>query len=741
MHRDEITSEHRARLACVYIRQSSLHQVRNNLESQRRQRALVERGVELGWPRERVVAIDDDLGISGSRSSSSKRLGFQGMIADLALGKIGLVLALEVTRLSRSSRDWHHLLDICAITSTLIADAESLYNPRAYNDRLLLGLKATMGEAELFVMRQRLVEAVRDKAARGELRIRLPPGYVWDEAGHIQMSADEQVLATIHLVFRRFNELGSIHQVHGSLLEDGVRFPVQVDRHGGVEWKIPSYRNIQLMLTHPIYAGVYVYGRRQAEEILDEHQQPAKRQRVMAREKWHAYIEDHHPGYIDHEAFERNLQRIAENRPRALNVGSPRAGSSLLQGLILCGRCGRRMRVSYGRAGGALYYRCQRKRRTVDESTMCQSFGAKRLEEAVERKVLEVLDPLALEAMSRAAQSHAEALCAEDRHWQQSIERAEYEAELVRRQFRVVDPDNRLVARELERRLESALEGVEAARREASNRRKELPKPLSEGEKARLLALANELPSVWRAPTTRPQDRVRIVRCLIEQVVVKVSEGEQQIRADVHWNGGEVSTLELARGHRGIHQELTVPELIELLRDLATEFSDAQIARIMHRRRLKTPRGLTFTAFRVAGIRRAHGIRSGPRLPRTGEQIYTALEAAGLLGVDRATVVRWVEVGLLKGAQRTMGAPWRIQVTPEDVRRLTAADVPKNWLSLKAAAIALGVSQHAVVQQLNSGQLEGVRVNTGRRTGWRIHLESKTYDDQLALFAPTTQEV
>ena len=741
MHRDEITSEHRARLACVYIRQSSMHQVRNNLESQRRQRALVERGVELGWPRERVLEIDDDLGISGSRNSSSNRLGFQGMIADLALGKIGLVLALEVTRLSRSSRDWHHLLDICAITSTLIADAESLYDPRTYNDRLLLGLKATMGEAELFVMRQRLVDAIRERAQRGELRIRLPPGYLWDEAGRIQMSADEQVLETIHLVFRRFEELGSIHQAHGSLLEDGIRFPVQVDRRGGVEWKIPSYRNIQSLLTHPAYAGVYVYGRRQVEEILDENQQPAKRQRVMAREKWHAYIEDHHPGYISHEAFQRNLQRIAENRPRAMNVGPPREGSSLLQGLILCGRCGRRMRVAYGGTGRSLFYRCQRKRRKADESSLCQSFGAKRLEEAVERKVLEALDPLALEAMSRAAQAHAQALHAEDRHWQQSIERAEYEADLARRQFRVVDPDNRLVSRELERRLENALQDVEAARREASIRRKELPKPLSQDEKARLRALANQLPGVWRASTTRPQDRIRIVRCLIDQVVVKVPKDGTQIRADVHWNGGEMSTLELRQGHRGVHRSMAVSELAELLRDLATEFSDSQIARIMHRRRQKTPRGLSFTALRVAGLRRAHGILCGPRVPRAGEQIHTALEAASLLGVDRTTVLRWVETGLLKGAQLTLGAPWRIQVTPQDIRRLTAADVPAGWLTLKAAAIALGVSQQAVVQQLNSGQLEGVRAKTGRRTGWRINVESTTYDDQPALFAPNTNEV
>ena len=342
--------------------------------------------------------------------------------------------------------------------------------------------------------------------------------------------------------------------------------------------------------------------------------------------------------------------------------------------------------------------------------------------------------------MHYAAQVHAEALDTEERHWQQSIDRAEFEADLARRQFGAVDPENRLVARELERRLEKALQDVEAARLEASNRRRELPKPLSEDEKARLLDLATELPSLWRAPTTRPQDRIRIVRCLIDEVVITVPKDGPQMQADIHWTGGEVSTLELPLGRRGVGHDGVESELIELLRGLATEFSDGQIARIMHRRRLKTAKGLTFTANRVAGLRKAHGIRSGPTLARAGEHIYTALEAANLLGVDRTTVLRWVEVGLLKGAQLTLGAPWRIEVTPADIRRLTAADVPPDWLSLKAAAIALGLSQQAVVQQLNSGQLEGVRVKTGRRTGWRIHVESTTCDDQRALFAQNRNE-
>jgi DNA invertase Pin-like site-specific DNA recombinase/predicted DNA-binding protein (UPF0251 family) len=739
MNREEITPSQRSRLAYVYVRQSSPRQVRENLESQKRQRALAHHAVDLGWPRERVVEVDEDLGVSAARTSR-QRIGFQDMVADVALGKIGLVLALEVSRLSRSNRDWYHLLDICAVTLTLIADGEGLYDPRSYNDRLLLGLKATMSEAELHVIKQRLVEAVRSKAKRGELRLRLPTGYTWDEVGRTQITPNDEVAQAIRLVFERFDQLGTVQQTHVSLVEDGIVFPVQRGARGEVSWQVPSYRNIHSLLTNPTYAGVYAYGRRQTQESLDENHNPVKRQREMEREQWHAFIEGHHPGYITLASFERNRQRITENRRGEGTTGAPREGESLLHGLLLCGRCGRKMKVAYGQGSRPTRYHCVRKRQDQG-SPVCQSLGARRLEQALEGLVLEAVEPLGLEAMIQAAQAHADAAEAERRHWHQRIERAEYEVKLARRQYDAIDPENRLVARELERRFEKALQDLEAVRQDAEAHIEQLPDALTPEEEARLMELARDLPRLWRAPTTRPQDRTRVVRCLIDHAVVTVPEEVNHVSVDVHWHGGEISTLEVPRGRSGKHRHVAEPELIELVRRLAREFSDVQVAYILHRKRIQTPKGLPYTAHRVANLRKTHDIAPGPRVPQRGDDIYTAQQAGERLGVDRGTVIRWVEAGLLKGAQVTPGAPWRIQVSEDDVRRLTTADTPKDWLTLKAAAAALGVSQQTVLQKLKSGQLEGVRVQTGRRTAWRVRILSTSYDDQPTLFDRSVCEV
>jgi transposase len=398
------------------------------------------------------------------------------------------------------------------------------------------------------------------------------------------------------------------------------------------------------------------------------------------------------------------------------------------------------MKVAYGKGSRPTSYRCVRKRQDR-ASPVCQNLGARRLEQTLERLVLEALEPLGLEAMIEAAQGHAEAAEAERRHWRQRVERGEYEVSLARRQYDAIDPENRLVARELERRFEKALQDLEAMRQDAEAHIAQLPDALSPEEETRLVELARDLPSLWLAPTTRPQDRTRVVRCLIDQVVVTVPEQGAQIKADVHWYGGEISTLEVPRGRTGQHRHVAEPELIELVRRLARDFSDVQVARILHRKRIQTPKGLPYVAHRVANLRKTHGIAPGPRVPKSGDHIYTAQHAAERLGVNGSTVIRWVEAGLLKGAQVTPGAPWRIQVSEEDVRRLTTADTPKDWLTLKAAAAALGVSQQTVLQRLKSGQLEGIRVQTGRRTAWRIRLLSTSYDNQPTLFEPSVCEV
>jgi DNA invertase Pin-like site-specific DNA recombinase len=712
------------------VRQSTVHQVHHHLESQRRQWNLSERALELGWTRDRIVEVGEDMGRSASRSGS--RSGFEKMVAEAALSKVGIILALEVSRVSRGNRDWYHLLDICSITGTLIADGDGLYDPRNYNDRLLLGLKGTMSEAELYIMKQRLVEAMLAKARRGELQRPLPPGYVWDEAGRMQKDPDAQVRSAIDLVFRRFAELGTIHAVFMSLVEDGVEIPLSGGPRSKLRWSVPVYDALHRLLTHPVYAGAYVYGRRQVEEVLDAEQRPRKRVRWRRRGEWPVLILDHHEGYIGWDVFERNQRQIASNW-QGKGVGAPREGVSLLQGLVLCGRCGRRMHVRRdGRHGGS-WYVCNKGRKQVG-SEVCQAFGATRLERAIESLLLEALAPVGLEAMLESASGLLEARQAEMEHWQQRVERGRYEVDLARRQYDKVDPANRLVAGELERRWEQALRELHAREREAEERTRTLGQPLTAEEKETLRRYSRNLSELWNQSNVRRQDKKRIVRCLIEQVVVHAPRGEEQIGAEVHWIGGEMTPVEVPRAKSGNNRWVMDPELVELITRLSLEFTDEQIARILNRKKLRTAKGLPFTTRRVTSIRGNHDIPGRVSAALKGPDVYTLAEASKLLGVNPTTVALWAEIGLLKGTHLTAGAPWRIQVTEEDRRRLTAADSPPGWLPLKGAAAALRLSQQTVLQRLQSGELKGVRVQVGRRMGWRIHVPTTSYDHQPSLF-------
>lgn len=734
MNPDQITTAHRSRLAYVYVRQSSPHQVAVHQESQRRQRSLVDRAVSLGWTGEHVAVVDEDLGQSAGRSH--ERGGFPKMVAETAMGQVGLILALEVSRLARGNRDWYHLLDVCAITGTLIADHEGLYDPKVYNDRLLLGLKGTMSEAELHLMKQRLVESVLSKARRGEFRVRLPAGYVWDEAGRIQKTPDDEIRSAIELVFRRFAELGTVHRVQCSLAEEGLRVPVTCGRGSQIEWRLPREGYVRGLLSHPLYAGAYVYGRRQVEEVLDASHRPRKQVRQRPRAKWHVLIRDHHEGYIAWEVFERNQRQIASNRRSEPSPGAPREGGALLPGLVLCGRCGRRMKVSYFNRRRCWQYLCVAGRQQTGVPP-CQRFGAVRLERAVEALLLEALAPVGLEAMIEATRAHVEATQAEQAHWTQKVERARYEVDLARRQYDAVDPANRLVARELERRWEKALKDLQAVEAEAAQQIEALQRPLTAQEQQRLRYYANDLRSLWNAPSTRSQDRKRIARCLIENVVVTVPQNNGMLNAQVHWVGGEVTTVEVPKGRSGVTRHATDAEVLELVRMLAPEFADDQIARILSRKRLRTGTGLPFNAQRVTNVRYTYAIPGRTRARLDVKDTCTAEQAAEILGVSRRTVIIWIESGFLVGTQLTAGAPWRVRLTEEDRRRLTAADAPEGWLPLKGAATVLGISQKTVLQRLESGQLDGVRVPTGRRSGWRIRVPARTCDEDRSLFEPS----
>jgi hypothetical protein len=419
-------------------------------------------------------------------------------------------------------------------------------------------------------------------------------------------------------------------------------------------------------------------------------------------------------------------------------MGAAREGKSLLQGLILCGLCGRRMKVEYSGRLRNLRYTCNSGRKQVG-TPVCQSFGAQRLEKAVAQLVIEAVSPAGIEAMIAAAEATVEACKSEREHWRQRIERARYESDLAQRQYEAVDPDNRLVAAELERRWEQALQNLGAVENEAGQRIESFEQPLSPADRQRLRCYADDLPGLWHAASTRFQDRKRIVRCLIENLVVTKPEDGPNLTAVVHWVGGEATDVEVVKGRVGVHCHVAEPELLALMGDLAQEFGDDQIARILRRKKLRTPTGLTFTARRVTSLRHRNGIPGRTTAQLEGEDTYTAEQAAPLLGVDRGTVIRWVGVGLLEGSQRSCCAPWRIRVTSADIERLTAQHTPDGWMPLKGTAQVLGVSQQTVLQRLKSGRLEGVRVRTGGRTAWRIRVPETSYEDQGTLFEDVLQ--
>ncbi|MFL6295454.1 MAG: recombinase family protein [Actinomycetes bacterium] len=456
-----LTSSQLRRAAIVYVRQSSPSQLERNTESTQRQYALVTRAVELGFAREAVVVIDEDLGISGS--GSTERSGFARLTAEVALGHVGLVLGLEVSRLARNNADWYRLLDLCALTDTLIGDGDGLYHPRAFNDRLVLGLKGTMSEAELHTLRARLEGGIRSKAARGELRRALPVGLVWGQApGEVGFHPDEQVCGAIRTVLGRFAELGSVRAVWLWLRQEGLKFPLQATTLGGpaqIRWVTPTYQAIHKVVTHPAYAGAYVYGRTRHERYVTETGQVRTRSRHLPAAEWEVLIPDHHPGFIDWEAYQANQARVGANiRPQAHQPGGAvREGAALLQGIAVCGKCGRKLAVHYRGRHARPGYHCAGRELVNGRGVYCLSVGGVQLDQAVAEAFLKALTPAGIQAAVAAAErleaDHDAALTQR----RQAVERARYEALRAERRYRAVDPEHRLVARELERRWERAL--------------------------------------------------------------------------------------------------------------------------------------------------------------------------------------------------------------------------------------------------------------------------------------------
>jgi DNA invertase Pin-like site-specific DNA recombinase/uncharacterized protein YndB with AHSA1/START domain/predicted DNA-binding transcriptional regulator AlpA len=727
----KVKPNHIQRTAFIYIRQSTPAQVEYNRESTARQYALVEKASQLGWAKEQVTVIDEDLGMSGS--GFAERSGFARLTAEVALGHVGIVFALEVSRVARNNADWYRLFDLCSITDTLVGDSDGLYHPALFNDRLVLGLKGIMAEAELHILRARLEGGIRNKAARGELRRGLPVGFVWGEQdGEVRFHPDESVGSIIRTVFSKFTELGSVRKVWLWLRSEGLSFPTRKHIKGEIRWVTPTYTAIHAVLTNPVYAGAYIYGKSHRERYVDDQGKLRKRTRLLPMADWPVLLTEHHSGYIDWATFQANQARIDSNvHPEPHQAGGAvREGAALLQGLATCGKCGRRLHTHYTGKNAAPGYHCAGKDIVSGRGVYCLNVGGVQIDQTVVDAFLKAMTPAALEATQLAIEqleaSHDAALG----QWRLAVERARYEAERAERQYRAVEPENRLVARGLETEWEKRLRDLAAAEAELERREKQRPRTLGEEEKKKIFSLGSDLKKVWTAPTTTDRDRKELLRTLLEEVIVSVVRAERRGHLTLRWRGGTLTECDLSLPRmkpRGLH---TDEDTISLLRRLAALYPDDVIAGILNRQERRTASGERFTALHVGGLRRYRNIpRYEPPAERPAGEVLPIRKAAEILGVYTSTIHRWLNDGFIAGEQVTAGAPWQIRITDE-LRARFVEQAPANYLPMVDATAKLGVSRQTVLQRVKRGELEAVLVTRGRRKGLRI----KVVDTQPGLF-------
>jgi DNA invertase Pin-like site-specific DNA recombinase len=677
---ERVTTTHRAKLAYIYVRQSSPGQVRHHQESTELQYRLVERAISFGWPRERVHVIDDDLGKSGT--SSSDRLGFQTLIAEVGLSKAGLVMSLDASRLARNNRDWHQLLELCSLFGVLIADGERLYDPRAYHDRLLLGLSGIMSEAELHQIKIRLHQGERQKAARGELRLSLPAGLIHNREGSVTLNPDEEVQERLRLVFAKFRELCGAKAVvrylrRGNLLLR-VR-PLRGPAPHDIVWRAATSARVVQILKNPAYAGAYVYGRRRPDP---SRRQPGS-ERIgtvaVAPEDWPICLKDVHPAYVDWDEFMANRRRLANNVARydAGRAGAPRKGNALLQGIVSCGRCGRRMCLRYsGPEGDYPVYVCVADQISEDRPK-CQEVRALAVDAEVERLILQALTPdqIAL-AVAALGELEAEAQGME-RQWSLKRERARYDAERARRQYDAVEPENRLVARSLERAWEEHLRRVEQVEQEYQSWRREQPLTIADGDRQEILALGENLPRLWNATTTTSADRKQILRLVVKEVTLDQKRRRGYVWIKIVWQTGSTSEHWFQRTVQSYVQHADQNEVRQRIVELnGLQKMDGEIAAILNGEQYRTAHGPPFSHKLVHLLRKRwriptvkiNGKEANPPLWPDGS--YSVQGAAALLGITPQTIFDWLRKGWLTGKQLASGMPWQISLSPEQAEDL-----------------------------------------------------------------------
>jgi DNA invertase Pin-like site-specific DNA recombinase len=600
----KILPTHLARRAYIYVRQSSPGQVLSHPESARRQRDLVKLAASLGWTASRIAVLDEDQGRSGQTSAG--REAFKRILGDVSVGEVGIVVGLEVSRLARNSADWFPLVEMCALTGTLIADEEGVYEPNDPNDRLVLGLKGTLSEAELQRIRARLHGARWSLARRGQLRRKIPTGYVWDEQGRVVKDPDERVQAALASFFRRFVELGSALGLARTYAREGLLFPRRDFRgrwNGPVGWTALSVRAATLILHNPFYAGAYFYGERRSVTTLDPQTRTRKTVlQHLPRERWEVLIQASHPAYLSWEQFLANQEQLSENR-FVKGMGAARTGESLLQGIAYCGRCGRRMAMRYAGRDSYPLYLCRRHTST-GEQIHCQSVPASGVDAFVEERLLEAIRPAGIEAAIAAIgelERRAEDL---RRQWQHRIEQAEYEAGLARRRYEAVDPDNRLVAGNLERDWEAKLREIEVLNKEYAERTRQPPLRIDDAERGRLHELATDLPRLWRARTTKWSDRKRVVRILVREVWLTQQDEPRLTRVQIHWQSGAVTEGQVDRPLPIGLRFRTPRSVVARIRQLAHSKRPGEIAAALSKEGLTTAQGKPFTAARVSALLR-----------------------------------------------------------------------------------------------------------------------------------------
>ncbi len=655
---EKIRAFHRERLAVVYVRQSTPQQVLDHQESTRLQYGLVSRAQALGWPADRILVIDEDLGKSGT--SAEGRSGFQRLVSEVSLDHVGMIFGVEMSRLARSNKDWHQLLELCALFRTLIADLDGMYDPAQYNDRLLLGLKGTMSEAELHILKQRMYQGRLSKAQRGELQFALPIGYIWSPTGEIQFDPDEQVQQVVRLVFRTFEELGTLGGLVRYLAQHQIQLGVRVREgpgKGELIWRRPNRATVQMMLKHPLYAGSYVYGRRQEDPRRKQPERPRTGRVVMPTDEWLVRLPNRCPAYISLEQYERNQERLQGNRARADAMGAARSGSALLAGLVVCARCGCRLNVHYDDGGARLHtYECV-ERWTHYGEPRCQHLAGPCLDAFVSQQVLAALEPAALElsltATERLEQERAEL----DRLWQQRRERAAYEVERVARQYHAVEPEHRLVARTLERTWEEKLAAQQHLEEEDHRFVQHKPRLLSETEREAIRRLAIDIPALWAAPSTTDADRKEIIRQVVERVIVDVQGSSERVNVRIEWIGGGSSEGVVIRPIGKLSNLSTYPQICQRVQELTEAgWAATAIARALSDEGYCSARATaSFGMQTIRQIQRQGGVRAPRPRSRFRQELlpheWWPAELVRLLGIPRGSLHHWIRQGLVRARQ------------------------------------------------------------------------------------------